>query len=543
MPIEYKLPQKVVYGILILSFLPLVLLGLNVDLSYLQTKPLAQVTSNGTSIPKLEMEYQKYAGAFLHVLLEWSSFAIAITCSMFSLLHFRLKKDVTTPIIGASLFCAGMLDCFLALAASRIMFLMIDPVNFFPFTWALTRIFVVLILMAGTLPFLSENSRLKSIPETDRGTTYFLLIGALFMVMSYAIVYICAYVIPIPTAQFANTIFYRPWDVIPLILMLLAVGIVFPRFFQHQPSVFSHSLIISMVPAITGQVLLVFGSSNMYDSCFYLAYYLKILSYAVPMYGLMIDYTRAYGAELLLQKTSIKLEAAKQIQQRLLPTKSPKIKGFEVAGCSHPAEAVGGDYFDYVIFKDGRHGVLVGDVSGHDLGSSLYMTQTRAYLRALLEQQDSPEETITKLNQLMSNDKTDTRFVTFFLLIINPANATLEYIGAGHQGYHIKKDGSYIELGASNPPLGISEWDFVTDNLEKMSKGDFILIPTDGIFEATNAQQEPYGFERMMKMISTNADSAPEDIVNHLYKDVTEHTTPKLPEDDITAVLVKKLPR
>ncbi|MFN9969769.1 MAG: PP2C family protein-serine/threonine phosphatase, partial [Phycisphaerae bacterium] len=73
---------------------------------------------------------------------------------------------------------------------------------------------------------------------------------------------------------------------------------------------------------------------------------------------------------------------ARIVQQEMLPQRPPKLPGFDIAGRSFPAEAVGGDYFDYIEMSDGAVAIVTADVSGHDIGASIFMTQTRAYLRA-----------------------------------------------------------------------------------------------------------------------------------------------------------------
>jgi hypothetical protein len=545
MPDEYKLPNSVVIGILILTLIPVCMAGMNVDLG-LSEKNITVYNEKGDPLNDTEVLFPKLAGPFVHTILEWTAFGVALSCSLLSLMHFLMKRDVTTPIIGAALFSSGMLDAFSTLAANRLLFQIPDPENFFPFTWAMSRTFYILILMSGAFPFIWGRYRTKAGIRAYQsrpvaGVRYFILMGVLFALMSYATIYIFAVVVNVPKSSFPNWYIKRPWDTMPLMLMVLAWGIVFPRFMHRQRSVFSHSLIISMAPAICAQIILVLGSRQLYDSCFINAYFLKIIAYAVPLCGLIIDYIRAYKAELLLQKTASKLEAARHIQEKLLPLKAPEIPGFDIAGCSHPAEAVGGDYFDYVRYPNGALGMVVGDVSGHDLGASLFMTQTRAYFRALVENTTQPADSITKLNQLLTRDTRDLRFVTYFLLVLDQTEPMMEYVGAGHQGYLLKTDGTLQILDASNPPLGISDKDMESNLVPIPELGEIIIIPTDGILEATPPRsKELFGEARMARIIHQHRHLPSQEIVEHLYNAVLQYTSPLLPTDDLTVVLIKR---
>ena len=91
----------------------------------------------------------------------------------------------------------------------------------------------------------------------------------------------------------------------------------------------------------------------------------KIIAYLVPFLGLLLDYRRAYDADVALQVTHEKLRVARNVQQGLLPKCSPEIAGYDIAGHYLPADMVGGDYYDYIRMADGRWGIVVADVSGH----------------------------------------------------------------------------------------------------------------------------------------------------------------------------------
>ena len=94
---------------------------------------------------------------------------------------------------------------------------------------------------------------------------------------------------------------------IPLFLYLFAGAIVFPRFYRAQPSIFSHALFVSVIPNVAAQIYAVFGTTELFDNGFNIASFEKIVAYAVPLMGLLLDYRRAYYADVALQVTHEKL--------------------------------------------------------------------------------------------------------------------------------------------------------------------------------------------------------------------------------------------
>ena len=138
-------------------------------------------------------------------------------------------------------------------------------------------------------------------------------------------------------------------------------------------------------------------------------------------------------AEKELAATHEQLRLARSIQQSFFPSTSPVVPGFDLGGASYPAEETGGDYFDYFPMPAGRIGIVVADVSGHGFGPALVMSQTRAYLQALLPLGLDVSELATRLNDFLIADGPDARFVTLFLAQLDPRDGSFVYASAGHQ--------------------------------------------------------------------------------------------------------------
>ena len=231
-----------------------------------------------------------------------------------------------------------------------------------------------------------------------------------------------------------------------------------------------------------------------------------------------------------------------EIQQHLFPKASPKIDSFDIAGASYPAEATGGDYFDYLPMLNNCTGVVVGDVTGHGVGPALLMAETRAYLRILARNREDPAEILYRTNLVLAEDVGAERYVTLMLLQLNPASKTVSYANAGHiPGYILSKDGATKHiLKRTGPPLGLRGDATYTAAPEiPLVSGDLILLLTDGFEEALSQEEEFFGMKRVLDHIKAHQHEPAHQIVRKLYHRFREFTEGATQLDDLTIVVVK----
>ncbi len=147
---------------------------------------------------------------------------------------------------------------------------------------------------------------------------------------------------------------------------------------------------------------------------------------------------------------------ARRVQQLLFPRHAPASAGFDIAGASYPADATGGDYFDYIPGRDGLLDIVIGDVSGHGFGAALLMSATRAYLRALALTGKGIDEMLTLANRALVAD-TEDQFVTLLYARLDPLRRLLNYTSAGHlDGYVLSHRGEMkARLKSTGMPLGV----------------------------------------------------------------------------------------
>ena len=224
---------------------------------------------------------------------------------------------------------------------------------------------------------------------------------------------------------------------------------------------------------------------------------------------------------------------ARKIQEALLPRSSPYIPGFAVTGLSTPAGAVGGDWYDFIPFDDGRWGLVLADVAGKGTAAALLMSATRGMLRSLATA-CCPSEVLTKLNQLLVNDFPSGRFVTMLYAILDPATRVLTFASAGHLRPLLVENSHARFLDTERGmPLGIGSGGYSEAQVQ-LAQGARVLFYSDGITEATNPEGDEYGAERLEKYFrqtDVSAESILEDV--RLFADGAGL------HDDATVILVK----
>jgi phosphoserine phosphatase RsbU/P len=236
---------------------------------------------------------------------------------------------------------------------------------------------------------------------------------------------------------------------------------------------------------------------------------LRILQALCDHIAVAIDNARQLQTERA-ERAALDREAqeARAIQQALLPKNSPYIPGFVVSGHSVPARAVGGDWYDYISFPDGRWGIVLADVSGKGTAAALLMSATRGMLRSLAESGCSPGEVLTKLNQLLVDDFPAGKFVTLVYAVLDPAKRTVTFANAGHLlPLFIDNDGEHFLDTERGLPLGLGCGDY-SETQVTLSEGSKLVFYSDGITEAVNAEDEEYGLCRLAEHAVTPGASA-----------------------------------
>ncbi len=247
----------------------------------------------------------------------------------------------------------------------------------------------------------------------------------------------------------------------------------------------------------------------------------------------------------LRQQVQHELDIARSIQQSLLPEDKPGLAGFEVAGWNRSADATGGDFFDWKYLADGRLVVTLADVTGHGLGPALIAAVCRAYSRACFDDRDTLVPTMQAINRLLSADLTPPHFATFVAAVCDERNSAVQLFSAG-QGpllaYSSSKN-AFTEVQTHSIPLGLMpEFEAAEPAVLHMDAGDLIVLLTDGFIEWRNNTGHEFGIERVKEAVRRATDLKPDDIIRELYASVRAFASGTPQQDDLTAVVIKRVP-
>lgn len=236
------------------------------------------------------------------------------------------------------------------------------------------------------------------------------------------------------------------------------------------------------------------------------------------------------------------MRTAHTLHQQILPGGAPSFEGFDLAGSSISPGAVGGDYYDFLKLRDGRVMCVVADVSGHNLASCLVMVSARAALRLLGSTSDSTAGVFDCLAATMFTDLNRTElFITAVGATIESGTRNLELVNAGHNPtmiYHAKS-GEIEEIFAEDTVLGFlpaPAHDVVNRTLET---GDVVLLYTDGVTEAADAEGVFFEEPRLRQVLKDAAGGSAQEILNSVYKAVEDYADEAVEGDDISVLVIK----
>ncbi len=273
----------------------------------------------------------------------------------------------------------------------------------------------------------------------------------------------------------------------------------------------------------------------------------RVCNYPVEPQLLEMDYTACVCLGDMSAEESeqlqFELELAQHVQRSLLPQQAPNTTALEVAAFSRPAQIVGGDYFDFLNFPDGAHGLAIADVAGHGISASLHMASIQAALRSLAPLSGSPVEVSQRVHRLFIHNSQFTTFVTMFLGAYDPQTHRLSYVNAGHNPpLLLRGAGGFwpaVEwLLPTSPAIGLVEDGQFYQNDIPVAPGDALLLYTDGATEAENEAGDPFGPERLAAAVQQAGPSATE-MVHRARQAIAEFSGNRPQNDDLTLVAVR----
>ena len=251
--------------------------------------------------------------------------------------------------------------------------------------------------------------------------------------------------------------------------------------------------------------------------------------------SIAIENARLFRKEKLdKERVLAELNEARKIQSQLIPKNPPAITGFKISTLGLPCMEVGGDWYDFIHFKDGRLGIVLADVAGKGMGAALLMSSTRSILRLVADPVSSPGEVLKKVNDILIKDFPTTRFVTMIYAVLDPGTQTIVFANAGHL-YPLHVDSTKVKFieTASGMPLGITDSLFSECKI-KFSSQSRIVLYTDGVTEAMNKFFEEFGQERLKEHFKNPAAT-----LISIVDEIKNFTDDYSISDDLTMVMIE----
>ena len=228
------------------------------------------------------------------------------------------------------------------------------------------------------------------------------------------------------------------------------------------------------------------------------------------------------------------LKVASDIQMGMIPRVFPPFperQDIDLYASMTPAKVVGGDLYDYFLQNE-RLYFCVGDVSGKGIPAAMFMAITRDLFRIIAQQNRSPWEIATMMNNFLVKDNDQSMFVTMFIGMVDLPKGRLEYCNCGHNVPIL--DGKFLEMGSTNQPLGLWECKAFEGEVIEDIRNRQLLVYTDGLNEAENERQERLGDDRLLEAMQGTEQLTSEEIIHRLKVVVSNHRAGAEPNDDLT---------
>ena len=260
--------------------------------------------------------------------------------------------------------------------------------------------------------------------------------------------------------------------------------------------------------------------------------------------ALSVEQARLHRVESQGQRMERELQQARRIQMSLLPGAYPQLPGYDFAAAYESAREIGGDLYDFIDWPGdpARIGLLIADVSGKGTAAALFMAHSRAMIRGAAQTQPGPGATLAVANVQIARDNHAMLFVSAFYAVLEATDGRLTFANAGHNLPLIRRaDGRVEEVMSRGMVLGIMDDMTYDEATAALAPNDILLLYTDGITEAMNADGELFGKARLTAAVAQATPATARDLIDAILAAVRDYTGDTPPADDLTIVTVKRI--
>jgi sigma-B regulation protein RsbU (phosphoserine phosphatase) len=244
---------------------------------------------------------------------------------------------------------------------------------------------------------------------------------------------------------------------------------------------------------------------------------------------------------LIQQQLEQELNLAGQIQRKFFPTCPPQLEGYEFGATSIPTRKVGGDAYFWHERSDGRLVIMIADVMGKGLPSSLLMSQIQAIMKIYSEQYRTAAEIVTAVNEFIYRYSTQEKFISMVVMVIDPETGNMTFCNAGHNPpFSIDTSGNVQRYDDGGMPVGVFLDQGYSQGEATLEPGTTLVLYTDGIVEARNEQDFEFGMDQLIQSVQENSYKPASELMEMIIKKVREEWLATDQEDDWTILIMKR---
>lgn len=266
----------------------------------------------------------------------------------------------------------------------------------------------------------------------------------------------------------------------------------------------------------------------------------ELLQFFASATAISIEKSMLHQELLGKQKIQQQLRIAREVQESLMPLRSPVVPGYDIAAIYLPTWEVGGDYFDYIPLTGGRLGLVIADVETKGIAAALVMASFRAALRTALQKGAEIPSVVQDVNRILFKSGGAGRFATAIYGVLKP-DGCFTYVNCGHNHpLLLRFDGTCEELEKGGVPLGMfHDWEGESGKVS-LGCGDVLALYTDGVVELADDHDVQFGIERLRRTVQHTSRLAAHEMIRSVTEATREFAARDSYDDDFTLMVLKR---